>query len=140
MKLMPPSMAARMTRTESSWSGLPQPPNIMVPRAVSLTEMPVEPRNRRGIVVFFQMEGASILLPIRTSRLLRRGTGQAQAGGVRGRALLHLDHVGAGGEEVAERLVAEALLLEGGIHPQHLVLHLRVAGPVLVAAVLDDAE
>ncbi|GAA2370212.1 hypothetical protein GCM10010246_75250 [Streptomyces cuspidosporus] len=33
-----------MIRTDSSWSRLPQAPNIIVPRAYSLTEMPVPPR------------------------------------------------------------------------------------------------
>jgi hypothetical protein len=32
MKLIPSSRALWMIRTESSWSGLPQAPNIMVPR------------------------------------------------------------------------------------------------------------
>ena len=43
MKLMPASSAAWMIATESSWSGLPQPPNIIAPRQSGLTFTPVRP-------------------------------------------------------------------------------------------------
>jgi hypothetical protein len=49
----PASRAAWMTRTDSSWSGLPPAPNIIAPRAISLTEMPVAPRILRSIVLPF---------------------------------------------------------------------------------------
>src|SRR3954447_4090658 len=47
MKLTPASSAAWMMRIDSSWSGLPQEPNIMAPRHSSLTETPVRPRTCR---------------------------------------------------------------------------------------------
>ena len=43
MKLIPASSAAWMIRIESSWSGLPQAPNIIAPRQNLLTETPVRP-------------------------------------------------------------------------------------------------
>ena len=46
MKLMPASSAAWMTATDSSWSGLPQAPNIIAPRQRGLTFTPVRPRVR----------------------------------------------------------------------------------------------
>src|SRR5687768_15319563 len=46
MKLMPSSSALWMMRTQSSWSGLPMPPNIIAPRQSGLTLMPVAPRVR----------------------------------------------------------------------------------------------
>src|SRR5262249_53694935 len=42
-KLMPLSRALPMMRTQSSWSVFPHAPNIIEPRAYSLTEMPVVP-------------------------------------------------------------------------------------------------
>ena len=38
-------------RTDSSWSVLPIIPNIIVPRHVELTEMPVPPRVLRSMTV-----------------------------------------------------------------------------------------
>src|SRR3954452_10173968 len=46
MKLMPASTAAWMTRIHSSWSLLPQSPNIIAPRHRGLTLTPVVPRLR----------------------------------------------------------------------------------------------
>jgi hypothetical protein len=46
MKSMPASSAAWMIRIESSWSGLPQAPNIIAPRHSLLTETPVRPSGR----------------------------------------------------------------------------------------------
>src|SRR4051794_15249485 len=46
MKLMPPSSAVWMMRIDSSWSLLPQSPNIIAPRQSGLTLTPVEPRLR----------------------------------------------------------------------------------------------
>src|SRR3954452_14526067 len=46
MKLIPPSSAAWMIRIDSSWSLLPQSPNIIAPRHSGLTLTPVEPRLR----------------------------------------------------------------------------------------------
>src|SRR5580693_9451811 len=45
-KLMPASSAAWMMRMLSSWSGLPNDPNIIAPRHRGLTLMPVRPRVR----------------------------------------------------------------------------------------------
>src|SRR3954453_20705232 len=49
MKLMPASSAAWMMRTDSSWSALPQSPNIMAPRQSGLTLTPVHPRLRSSM-------------------------------------------------------------------------------------------
>ena len=45
-KLIPPSIAALMTRAASSWSWFPHSPNIIVPRQCVLTRMPVPPMTR----------------------------------------------------------------------------------------------
>src|SRR4051794_23429487 len=50
MKLIPASSARWMMRIESSWSGLPQSPNIMAPRQSGLTRTPVRPRERRSML------------------------------------------------------------------------------------------
>src|ERR1700754_3690237 len=49
MKLIPASSARWMIRIESSWSWLPQAPNIMAPRHSGLTWTPVLPRLRYSI-------------------------------------------------------------------------------------------
>src|SRR6478609_2836546 len=46
MKLIPASRAVWMMRIDSSWSLLPQAPNIMAPRHSWLTETPVRPSRR----------------------------------------------------------------------------------------------
>src|SRR3954452_20249216 len=46
MKLIPASRAAWMIRIDSSWSLLPQSPNIIAPRQSGLTLTPVTPRLR----------------------------------------------------------------------------------------------
>src|SRR2546423_2961128 len=46
MKLSPASSARWMMRIESSWSSLPQAPNIIAPRQSGLTSTPVRPRVR----------------------------------------------------------------------------------------------
>src|ERR1700735_1385930 len=46
MKLMPASIARSMIAMESSWSRLPQAPNIMAPRHSGLTLTPVLPSTR----------------------------------------------------------------------------------------------
>src|SRR4051812_22618232 len=46
MKLIPASSAAWMMRTDSSWSVLPQSPNIIAPRQSGLTLTPVLPKLR----------------------------------------------------------------------------------------------
>src|SRR5215210_6958651 len=70
MKLIPASSARWMMRTDSSWSLLPQSPNIMAPRQRGLTYMPVRPRVRCSI--------GETLLPG------RRGAASAGDGGDRG--------------------------------------------------------
>src|SRR4051794_6227864 len=69
MKLTPASRARWMMRMDSSWSWLPQSPNIMAPRQSGLTYMPVRPSVRCSI--------AGTLLP----RAVRRGSAN---GGDRG--------------------------------------------------------
>src|SRR3954451_11539375 len=49
MKLMPASSARWMMRTESSWSVLPQAPNIIAPRHSGLTRTPVLPSGRNSM-------------------------------------------------------------------------------------------
>src|SRR3954471_16304672 len=49
MKLIPASSARWMILIESSWSGLPQAPNIMAPRQSGLTWTPVLPSVRYSI-------------------------------------------------------------------------------------------
>src|ERR1700761_4124067 len=49
MKWMPASSAAWMSATDSSWSGLPQAPNIIAPRQRGLTFTPVVPSVRYSI-------------------------------------------------------------------------------------------
>src|SRR3954467_14988032 len=46
MKVTPASRARWMMRIESSWSGLPQAPNIIVPRQSGDTWTPVRPSGR----------------------------------------------------------------------------------------------
>jgi hypothetical protein len=46
MKLIPASSARWMMRVESSWSVLPQAPNIIVPRQSFETWTPVRPSGR----------------------------------------------------------------------------------------------
>src|SRR3954465_5535377 len=48
---MPASRARWMMRTESSWSVLPQAPNIIVPRQSGETWTPVRPSGRYSIVL-----------------------------------------------------------------------------------------
>src|SRR5215212_561720 len=50
MKLIPASSAAWMVRIESSWSGLPQAPNIIAPRQSGETWTPVRPSWRCSTV------------------------------------------------------------------------------------------
>src|SRR5436305_10857542 len=49
MKLIPASSARGIMRMQSSWSVLPQAPNIIVPRHSGLTFTPVRPRVRTSI-------------------------------------------------------------------------------------------
>src|SRR4051812_32872708 len=49
MKLTPASRARWMMRIDSSWSGLPQAPNIIAPRHSLLTWTPVRPGYRCSI-------------------------------------------------------------------------------------------
>src|SRR6185312_7417806 len=71
MKLMPASSAAWMTATDSSWSGLPQAPNIIAPRQRGLTFTPVRPRVRYFIAASLSSSGR------RYARERRPGTGGA---------------------------------------------------------------
>src|SRR6476469_6664709 len=50
MKLIPASSARWMIAMDSSWSGLPQAPNIMAPRQSGLTLTPVRPSVRSCMV------------------------------------------------------------------------------------------
>ena len=49
MKLMPESSAWWIMRIDSSWSAVPQAPNIMAPRHKGLTFTPVRPSVRYSI-------------------------------------------------------------------------------------------
>src|ERR1700752_3183848 len=50
MKLIPESSARWMIAMDSSWSGLPQAPNIMAPRQSGLTLTPVRPSVRSCMI------------------------------------------------------------------------------------------
>jgi hypothetical protein len=50
MKLIPASSALWMILIASSWSGLPNAPNIIAPRHSWLTETPVRPRGRYSMM------------------------------------------------------------------------------------------
>ena len=50
MKLIPASSAWWMILVASSWSELPNAPNIIAPRHIWLTEMPVRPRGRYSMM------------------------------------------------------------------------------------------
>src|SRR3954453_13666981 len=83
-KLIPASRARWMMRMESSWSVLPQAPNIIVPRQSSETWTPVRPSGRYS---------TSGLRDVAAERLQRDvlGLGSAAAAGVQavdGRQLL----------------------------------------------------
>jgi hypothetical protein len=60
MKLIPASSALWMILTASSWSELPNAPNIIAPRHIWLTETPVRPRGRYSMM--------KLLEPPRVSR------------------------------------------------------------------------
>src|SRR5919206_680416 len=66
MKLIPASSARWMMRIDSSWSGLPQAPNIIAPRQSGLTLTPVLPRMRCSIAPRLQS-------PTMLTRTLGRG-------------------------------------------------------------------
>src|SRR5215207_3016321 len=61
-KLMPASRAAWMMRTESSWSVLPQAPNIIVPRQSFETWTPVRPSGRYSTeMLLFAVAGLGVV-------------------------------------------------------------------------------
>src|SRR5476649_102090 len=59
MKLIPASSARWMMRIESSWSVLPQAPNIIAPRQSGLTLTPVLPSLRRSTAISSSGHGLS---------------------------------------------------------------------------------
>src|SRR3954451_10134815 len=63
-KLIPASSARWMMRIESSWSGLPQAPNIIAPRHSLLTETPVRPSGRcsMGLLLAAGRGGGGVLV------------------------------------------------------------------------------
>src|SRR3954467_13158674 len=77
-KLIPASSARWMMRIESSWSGLPQAPNIIVPRQSFETWTPVRPRGRYSIASGLRDRHAEGL------ERDRLGLGTAAAAGVQG--------------------------------------------------------
>src|SRR5918997_3155962 len=78
MKLTPASIAVRMTATESSWSGFPQLPNIIVPRQSGLTLRPVRPSVRYFIAIL--RSGASARIMAEPAEL-RQAPGRGEPGG-----------------------------------------------------------
>ena len=58
-KFTPASSAVWIMRTDSSWSVLPIIPNIIVPRQVELTDMPVPPSVLRSMTVSYVSSGPS---------------------------------------------------------------------------------
>src|SRR4051794_21905091 len=92
---MPASRAAWITATASSWSALPQAPNIIAPRQSGLTLTPVRPSVR-----------SSIVPPLPAGRPARRQAGEGRCGDAarrRGSAAQLDGGVGLGHPEV-ERL------------------------------------
>src|SRR5919204_4649961 len=61
MKLMPASRARWMMRIESSWSGLPQAPNIIAPRQGGLPPTPVRPSGRVSMAPIVGERGGRLL-------------------------------------------------------------------------------
>src|SRR5512132_318536 len=111
MKLIPESRARWMIRMLSSWSLLPQSPNIMAPRQNLLTETPVRPSGRCSIscsLCQHQHSGwpvaASSSSPAWTwvsqestarrpaEGLVDRGTGRAPHHGDSGRSIVVVDN------------------------------------------------
>src|SRR3954470_9178466 len=64
MKLMPASSARWMIRIESSWSVLPQAPNIIAPRQSGLTCTPVRPRGRISMAATLRGRMSLLLLKL----------------------------------------------------------------------------
>src|SRR3954465_294101 len=63
MKLIPASSARWMMRIESSWSVLPQAPNIIAPRQSGLTFTPVRPSGRSSMAA--TLRGSMSLLVLK---------------------------------------------------------------------------
>src|SRR3954447_8191639 len=64
MKLSPASSARWMMRIESSWSVLPQAPNIIAPRQSGLTCTPVRPRARSSMAATLRGSMSLLLLKL----------------------------------------------------------------------------
>src|SRR3954451_490676 len=64
MKLIPASSARWMMRIESSWSVLPQAPNIIAPRQSGLTCTPVRPSGRRSMAATLRGSMSLLLLKL----------------------------------------------------------------------------
>src|SRR5215469_10810943 len=95
-KLMPASSAAWMMRMLSSWSVLPNDPNIIAPRQRGLTLMPVRPRVR------YSMPAEASQGP---GGLPREPASAAESGAGVGRR--PQEHLIAGTPEVAQRRLGE---------------------------------
>src|SRR4051794_19408622 len=64
MKLIPSSSARWMMRIESSWSVLPQAPNIIAPRQSGLTCTPVRPSGRSSMAATLRGSMSLLLLKL----------------------------------------------------------------------------
>src|SRR3954463_10647641 len=85
-KLIPASSARWRIRTESSWSVLPQAPNIIAPRHSGLTCMPVRPSGRCSIGRSLRgcpQGGRQPLAAALDCRLVERRVAEDQAGPAR---------------------------------------------------------
>src|SRR3954453_6762531 len=93
MKLIPASSAAWMIRIDSSWSGLPQAPNIIAPRQKPLTWTPVRPRGRKSMAAVFPgrglVTGGSCSCPIERGTARRCGVDERNRADDVGRARVH---------------------------------------------------
>src|ERR1700733_15102039 len=137
-----------MMRIESSWSGLPQAPNIIVPRQRFDTWTPVRPRVRYSMVVSLTLSvtsgGASGLRDLAAERLQgdRVGLGTAAATGVQAVDRGHL----VGGQLEVEHVdvLGDAAGLGGLGNDRAAVLqtpaqhHLGQGLPVRAGDVCDD--
>src|SRR3954453_13633682 len=82
MKLIPASSARWMIWTDSSWSLLPQSPNIIAPRQRGLTYMPVAPRVRCSIRRGYPLESAGSRVRPADERRRRVGSAPRRDGGL----------------------------------------------------------
>src|SRR5579875_1001577 len=117
MKLIPASSARWMIRTASSWSGLPQAPNIIAPRHSGLTRTPVRPSVRvfTPATLSVQQREAQRLLgrQVYLPALLAARAATAHRGIVALEAGRDLDPVGAQADRAGQRCLHQHVRIVG---------------------------